>query len=364
MRLLSCFAALAFVVMSASMAKDIVYPDVVPGYEIKFPRDEGSHPQFRTEWWYVTGWLETPQGDPLGFQVTFFRTRPGTQEDNPSRFAAKQVLFAHAALSDPRRGKLLRGERAAREGFGLAYAQPQRLDVGIGDWSLQRIDTDTAANGIYRAVVDAGEFAFDLQLRAQSPPLRNGQRGYSQKGPDAGTASYYYSLPGLQVDGSLRTAAGTQRVRGHAWLDHEWSTAFLDADTHGWDWTAINLDDGSALMVSRMRDAASAQRWAFASQRNAGSDEAQTFTPDEIEWRPLRHWRSPRTGIEYPVEWQVRVGERRIHLRPLMDDQESDTRATTGTIYWEGAVTAFDEQDREVGRGYLELTGYGEKLRF
>lgn len=360
MRLLSYCTALV-VLMCVSAGADVVYPEVVPGHAIEFPRDEGSHPSFRTEWWYVTGWLETPQGNPLGFQVTFFRTRPGTQEDNPSRFAAKQVLFAHAALSDPDRGKLLRGERAAREGFSLAYARPERLDVAIGNWSLQR---DESKADVYRAVVDAADFAFDLELRASSLPLLNGRRGFSQKGPDARAASYYYSLPGLQVDGSLRTAKGTQRVHGHAWLDHEWSTTFLDARTQGWDWTAINLDDGGALMASRMRDSSSAQRWAFASYRQAGSNEAQTFAPDQIEWRVLRRWRSPRTGIDYPVEWQVRMGERRIRLRPLMNDQESDTRATTGTIYWEGAVTAFDEQDRAIGRGYLELTGYGQRLTF
>ncbi len=342
----------------------VIYPTVEPGHRIEFPRDEGSHPTFRTEWWYVTGWLETQDGKPLGFQITFFRTRPGTQEDNPSRFAAKQVLFAHAALSDPRHGKLLRGERAAREGFGLAYAKPDRLDVAIDEWSLRSTDAGESPGAAYRAVATAADFSIDLQLRTQSAPLLNGRDGYSQKGPDASTASYYYSLPGLQVDGSLRTADGTQRVRGHAWLDHEWSTTFLDSGTHGWDWTAINLDDGSALMVSRMRDAASAQRWAFGSHRPAGSSEAQTFTPDQIEWQPLRRWRSPRTGIEYPVEWRVRVGDRTIRLRPLMDDQESDTRASTGIIYWEGAVTAFDEQDRAIGRGYLELTGYGRRLIF
>ncbi|HEY6643824.1 carotenoid 1,2-hydratase [Povalibacter sp.] len=348
----------------SAVAAEVVYLAVVPGYSIEFPRDEGSHPQFRTEWWYVTGWLETPQGEPLGFQVTFFRTRPGTQEDNPSRFAAKQVLFAHAALSDSRRGKLLRGERAAREGFELAYARTGGLDVAIDDWSLRRLDDGDTQTAVYRAVADAADFSLDLQLRAQSPPLLNGNGGYSQKGPDPESASYYYSRPGLQVEGTLRTVAGTQRVRGEAWLDHEWSTAFLDSQARGWDWIGLNLDDGSALMASRIRDAAEAQRWAFASVRSGQTGEVQTFAPDEIDWRPLRRWRSPRTGIEYPVEWQVRVGARTLRLRPSMDDQESDTRESTGIIYWEGAVTAFDEQDRAIGRGYLELTGYGAKLRF
>jgi predicted secreted hydrolase len=357
--LLACFLVSALGVMAA----EVSYPAVVPGYEIELPRDEGSHPQFRTEWWYVTGWLETLQGDPVGFQITFFRTRPGTQEDNPSRFAVKQVLFAHAALSDPRRGKLLRGERAAREGFGLAYAQTGQLDVAIDDWSLRRMDDADAKAARYRAVAVAPDFSMDLQLRAESPPVLHGKRGYSQKGPEAHSASYYYSRPGLEVEGSVRTVDGTQRVRGHAWLDHEWSTSFLDSQAQGWDWMGVNLDDGTALMASRMRDTSGMQRWAFATRRSAQLN-VQTFTPDQIEWQPLRRWRSPRTGIEYPVEWSVRVGDQIIRLRPLMDDQESDTRASTGIIYWEGAVTAFDEQDRAIGRGYLELTGYGERLSF
>ncbi len=346
------------VVLAVSLAADASpdYPVVDPAYRIELPRDEGSHPAFRTEWWYVTGWLTTDAGAPLGFQITFFRTRPGTQESNPSRFAARQVLFAHAAISDPRIGKLLRGERSARAGFGLAEAKEGGLDVVIDDWSLRRTEGAT-----YRASAVAEQFALDLDLQSVAPALLNGRQGFSQKGPEASNASHYYSLPQLEVTGSVTIDGRGQAVRGRAWLDHEWSTTFLDPQTQGWDWIGINLDDGGALMVSRMRDTTGRQRWAFGTLRT--SEGVHVFAPDEIEWQGLRRWRSPRTGIEYPIEWQVQIGDRTIRLRPLMDDQESDTRASTGTIYWEGAVTAFDERDREMGRGYLELTGYGDRLR-
>lgn len=355
-------AIAALILCSASAAAPASYPPVVPGLVIEFPRDEGSHPEFRTEWWYVTGWLETAKGEPMGFQVTFFRSRPGTQEDNPSQFAVKQVVLAHAAISDPRNGKLLRAERAARAGFGLAYAMPGKLDVAIDDWSLRRMDEGRIDEATYRTVVADREFSFDLSLKANSPPMLQGTDGYSQKGPDPLSASYYFSRPQLSVSGSVKTDRGEQQVRGTAWLDHEWSTEFLDQKVQGWDWIGVHLDDGSAVMASRLRDPTGNQRWAFGSWRTG--ERMQAFAPDQIEWFPLRRWRSPRTGIEFPVEWRVRIGDRTLTLKPLMDDQENDTRGTTGTIYWEGAVFVFDEQDRPIGRGYLELTGYGERLRF
>ncbi len=347
--------ALLFVLFAANASAQPAYPSVDPAYVIEFPRDEGSHPQFRTEWWYVTGWLETSSGSPVGFQITFFRTRPGTQESNPSRFSAKQVLFAHAALSDPRTGKLLRGERSARAGFGLAESKEGDLDVVLDEWSLRRVDGSD-----YRAVANAEGFSLQLDLRASAPPLLHGKAGFSQKGPETSNASHYYSLPQLEAKGEIEISGRKEAVRGRAWLDHEWSTAFLDPQTHGWDWIGINLADGGALMVSRMRDQHGASRWAFGTLRTPSG--TTTFTPEEIEWRPQRQWRSPRTGIEYPVEWTVRIGDRTIRLQPLMDDQESDTRGSTGTIYWEGAVTAV-EDGRAIGRGYLELTGYGERLK-
>jgi len=354
-------AAITIALVAASLpvlAAPVDYPAVTPGYRIEFPFDEGSHEQFRTEWWYVTGWLEQASGEPLGFQVTFFRTRPGTQENNPSRFAAKQVLFAHAALSNPRTGKLLRGERSAREGFGLASAAAGDLNVAIDDWFLRREGADRG----YRTRVTADAFELDLNWVAVQPALLHGQAGYSQKGPDPVNASYYYSQPQLQIEGQVRMDDRTLQVRGTGWLDHEWSTTYIDVQTQGWDWLGVNLDDGGALMASRMRSADGAQHWAFATWRSA-SGAIQVFSPAQIEWTARRRWRSARTGIEYPVEWQLRMGERVLRLTPLMDDQESDARASTGTIYWEGATRVLDEQLRPLGRGYLELTGYGPRLR-
>lgn len=353
-RVCTAFAVATMVV--SGLRAEVVFPKVVPGYQIEFPRDEGSHPQFRTEWWYVTGWLEGAGGDPIGFQLTFFRTRTGIDENNPSRFALRQVLFAHLAVSDPKRGSLLHHEKSARPGFGLAEAAEGALDVHIDDWRLRR-DGDT-----YLAVAKTSDLQIELKLQPQAPPLLQGDRGFSQKGPNAGSASYYYSLPQLAVTGRVTIEGAEQAVRGVAWFDHEWSGAIVDERAQGWDWIGLNLDDGGALMMFQMRGPQDTELWAAAKLRPAGAAEAISYNPEAVEWEPLRHWRSSRTGVRYPVEWQVTVGDRVLTLRPLMDDQENDASGSTGTIYWEGAVRAF-ENGKPVGRGYLEMTGYAQKMR-
>jgi predicted secreted hydrolase len=340
-------------------AERVAYPEVVAGHSISLPRDEGSHAQFRTEWWYITGWLES-SGKPLGFQVTFFRSRPGIAERNPSRFAAHQLLFAHAAISDPERGELLRAERSARAGFGLAEASEGKLSVHIDDWSLRK-DGD-----VYRTKISAEQFEIELEFSPTQAPLLQGREGFSQKGPDPRSSSYYYSLPQLLTRGTIKTGDAAREVKGTAWFDHEWSSTIMDEDAAGWDWAGLNLDDGSAVMMFQMRNRDGDEHWAAATWRS-GSEGARakssgrSFLPNEIEWNALRSWRSSRTGVQYPIEWRVTLGERALVLKPLMDDQENDARGSTGTLYWEGAVRAYDEAGRPIGRGYLELTGYGKR---
>ncbi len=349
-----CVAVFALV---ASVHAEVRYAPVVPGHAIELPRDEGSHPAFRTEWWYLTGWLHDDTGREFGFQVTFFRHRPGFAEDNPSRFAMKHVLFAHASLSDPAHGKLRRAEKIARAGFGLAEAREGELDVHIDTWSLRR-DAETIV-----AQLDAPEFRFDLSFIAAQPPLLHGRDGFSQKTPDPAAASYYFSLPQLAARGRVTIDGRTHEVQGLAWLDREWFGSVLDEQAQGWDWTGLNFDDGAALMALQMRRPNGEKHWAAATWRDRHG-KVRTYQPDEVTWRVVRTWRSPRTGIEYPVELQVQVGERTVLLRPLMDDQENDARASAGTIYWEGAMRVFDENGRQIGKGYLELTGYGERIQF
>jgi predicted secreted hydrolase len=333
----------------------VAYPTVEPGVRLQFPRDHGSHPMFRTEWWYLTGHVRDASDATMGVQITFFRTRPGIAEDLESRFAPRQILFAHAALALPARGRLLHDQRAARAGFGLAEASERTTGVHIDDWMLERRGDD------YVARIAAREFTLDLAFRVAQPPLPQGDGGVSRKGPQAVQASYYYSIPHLAVRGTVTLGGSSTPVIGVAWLDHEWSSEYLAAEARGWDWTGINLEDGGALMAFRIRNRTAQTFWSGGAYRDA-SGRVTVFEREALRFEALRHWRSPRTNIEYPVAMRVVAGALDVVLEPLMDDQELDTRVSVGTIYWEGAVRA-RIGGTLVGRGYLELTGYGEPLR-
>jgi predicted secreted hydrolase len=337
------------------------YAPVVSGHALEFPADFGSHPDFRTEWWYVTGWLTTAHGTPLGFQVTFFRTKPAIDERNPSAFTPRQILIAHCALSDPALGRLRHDQRIRRAGMGLADAAQGDTRVWIDDWSLQRSAAGNRPAGSYRTDIVAQDFALHLTLTENQPVMPNGEAGFSRKGPEPLAASYYYSEPHLAVSGRISRGASAEAVKGEAWLDHEWSSEYLDEQAAGWDWIGINLDDGGALMAFQIRALDGKPRWAGATLRH-GDGRVQILQPGDVRFAHAREWVSPRTGIRFPSAVSVHVGPDELALTPLIQDQENDARASTGAVYWEGAVTA-DRAGKTVGRGYLEMTGYGERLR-
>lgn len=332
-----------------------VLAPVVPGKTFEFPEDHGAHPDFRIEWWYVTGWLETPANHPLGFQITFFRLATQTDSDNSSRFSPDQLIIAHVALSDPAIGKLLHDQKVARTGFGLAYAKTGNTDVKLDHWTFLR-ETD----GRYQADIKADDFTMKLSLTPSQPLLLQGENGFSRKGPKAAQASYYYSEPHLQVSGAVSYQGKDIAVTGTAWLDREWSSEYLDPDAAGWDWISASLDDGSALMAFQIRGKDDSKIWAYAVLRDA-SGHVQTLTPDQVSFHPIRTWRSARTQAVYPVTTRIRTGETEWKIAPLMDDQELDSRASAGTVYWEGAVT-LTRDGQPAGRGYMELTGYIQLL--
>ena len=328
---------------------------VVPDHKLTFPHDYGAHQDFRIEWWYITGWLETADKKPLGFQVTFFRYATDQNHDNPSRFAAKYLIIAHLALSDPAAGKLMHTEKSAREGFDLAYARSGNTDVKLDDWTLVREE-----DGHYQVDMRTGDFGLKLSLTPTQMVMLQDQNGFSRKGPKLEQASYYYSEPHLSVTGTVFRQNKPVAVTGRAWLDHEWSTAYLDPDADGWDWVGANLDDGSSLMVFQIRKKNGGKVWAYAALRDVSGD-IKFFNPEEVEFTPIRTWQSPHTEAIYPVAMHIRTGAIEWQLTPLLDDQELDSRQSTGSVYWEGAVT-LTRDDQPAGRGYLELTGYVKPL--
>ena len=342
---------------SSRASAQVQYPIVSPR-KLTFPLDHGAHPDYRTEWWYLTGWLDGPAA-PIGFQITFFRTRTTIDPANPSAFAAKQLVIAHAAIADPARGTLLHDERIARTGFGAASVSTEDTDVLLDRWSLRRLPQ----SGVYRSIVAARGFTLELDAQPTQALLLQGEAGYSRKGPLATQASYYYSQPQLTVRARLAREGKSEERIGSGWLDHEWSSTLLSDDAAGWDWIGVNLDDGSALTAFsiRGRQAASAPVHAYASLR-APDGSLRVFGPSEVRLSTLAEWTSPRTRATWPVAREVRIGSRTFITQPLMADQELDSRASSGTVYWEGASRLL-ENGKPVGRGYLEMTGYVAPLR-
>lgn len=358
--------------MAAGLALGAACPVVqaLPPRRLEFPRDHGSHPDLRTEWWYITGQVRAA-GRPWGFQVTFFRSRVEATQGLRSAFAARQLLFAHAALCDVQGQRLLHDQRIARAGFGIAQASEADTAVRLQDWSLVR--KSGASGSRYHAQVEADGFALHLDFDTTKPLLLQGEAGLSRKGPQPDQASYYYSQPQLAVSGTLvlqgqRMEVASPQAAGdnRAWLDHEWSRALMHPEAVGWDWIGMNLFDGGALTAFQLRRGDGSALWAGGSLRTADGA-LQVFAHDAVAFTPLRHWTSLASGARYPVEWSIDTPAGRYRVQALIDGQELDSRASTGAIYWEGLSALRRETgpglSARAGQGYLEMTGYAQALR-
>jgi predicted secreted hydrolase len=345
---------------------------VRPGRVLRWPQDHGAHTGTRIEWWYLTGWLQAGavgvQPAPRwGFQITFFRLRTGLGDELGGRFAPRQLLFAHAALTDlgssAVAGSFRHDQRLARwngvDNTPRAHARQDDAAIALAGWTLQRRPED----GAWQASVVAEDFALDLVASPTQALLLQGEAGFSRKAPGDEHASFYVSQPQLQVAGRVVAAQGKATdVQGRAWLDHEWSDSLLSPGAVGWDWVGINLLDGTALTAFQLRGAAAASPvWAGGSWRPAGQS-ARNFAATDVRFSPGRRWTSPDTGAAYPVDWQLDTPAGAFRVRALRDAQELDSRASTGTVYWEGLAELLDAAGHRVGLGYLEMTGYAGRL--
>jgi predicted secreted hydrolase len=322
----------------------------------EFPRDHGPHPDFRHEWWYVTGHLEADGGARFGFELTFFRyalAPPSQPSPQASSWRANQVYVAHFAITDVSREQFYFAERRERDALQLSGAQAQPLRVWLQDWMLESDGSQWR--------LSAGDAAFTLQLTLspQSAPILNGERGLSRKSANPGAASYYYSIPLLTASGKLKRGSQDLAVRGTAWLDREWGSGALASDQEGWDWFAIQLEDRSALMFYALRKRGGARDPFSAGTWIDPQGARRSLTSAEVDIEVLDHWRSPRGG-SYPARWRLRVPalDLNLELRPELSDQELGTTPR----YWEGAVDVSGEHGaRPVsGQGYVELTGYAQ----
>lgn len=332
----------------------------LPSQALSFPRDFGAHPSLRTEWWYITGCGRQASGSLIGFQLTFFRTRVDPAQSIQSRFAARQLIFAHVAVTDLQGGRLWHDQAIAREGFGLAQAAPHDTELRLDRWHLRREGSVQAST--YRAELPARDIALQLTFRTTQPLLLQGEKGLSRKGPETRQASYYYSQPQLTAQGAISLQGKRLPIEGRAWLDHEWSEEILHPEAVGWDWIGMNLDDGSALTAFSLRRADGSALWAGGSFRSADG-RLRNFAPHDVRMQALRHWTSPLSQARYPVRWQIQIPAGTYQVSALLDNQELDSRRSTGAIYWEGLSELLDAQGRRLGLGYLEMTGYAAPLQ-
>jgi predicted secreted hydrolase len=335
------------------------------GRVLQFPRDHGAHPVQRLEWWYATGWLQTPARELWGFQVTFFRVATGLAlPATGGRLAPRQLLLAHAAVTDVARGQHQHADRMARwsgeSPAGAAVrASVQDADVALQGWTFRR--EGPLSQSVYRTRCEASTLVLDLALHCTQPLLLQGDDGFSRKGPEERQASHYTSETQVRARGVLQL--GERRVdgEGRAWIDHEWSDELLHPEAVGWDWIGMNLDDGSALTAFQLRRRDGSVVWTGGSWRGA-SGPARAFGPQELRFEPLEHWLSAASGARYPVRWRVHTPAGRWVVDALTPSQELDSRRSTGTTYWEGLAALRRDDGTSVGRGYLEMTGYAGRL--
>ena len=318
---------------------------------LSFPADHAVHPGYRNEWWYFTGNLTDPAGRRFGFQFTLFRFAVAPGERLASDFDSDAIWMAHLAVSDVAGKRFISEERFARGALGLAGASAD--EWWLRDWMVTRTDDG------WRLRAQLDEAALDLDLVPRKPIVLQGDAGYSQKGPAQGNASRYYSVTRMAAEGRLVLDGQATRVEGLAWLDREWGSSQLGPGIAGWDWFALQLDDGRDLMLYRLRTEAGE-----ASRFSAGvlvepDGEYRVLSREDFEFEEIRRWRD-RRGVDWPVAWRIRLPAEGMEfdVRPAFDAQR--WYATVG--YWEGAVDVIDPADqRSLGRGYLELSGYADR---
>jgi predicted secreted hydrolase len=370
----------------------------------EFPQDHGPHPEYRQEWWYVTGNLDSATGERFGFELTFFRFAlapegvsrdgavvPGSVATTPagavvsqsaavvpaaspthvspavssSGFAAPtsaaesswrtgQIYMAHFAITDVARQRFRFTQKLSRGAVGLAGATSPPLQVWIDDWSLGTVNSD-GTHWRLRAAESGYELTLDAQALQQ--PVLNGDKGLSQKSSDRGSASYYYSIPRVSVRGRLVRDGQSTDVQGLAWVDREWGSGALGGNEQGWDWFALQLQDGASLMFYALRDHDGRRDSHSAGTWIGPAGQSRPLSSDQVRIDVLDYWKNPG-GDRYPAHWRVRVPSAGIDVdvRPVLPNQE----LIASTRYWEGAVdvTGASAGQKTAGRGYVELVGY------
>jgi len=359
MRHALCVTALlaAVVAALAGAVPDPGWLYVAPGRALALPADHASHPDFRLEWWYYTGNLDAADGRRFGYQLTFFRIGIERQPVNPSAWTVRDLYMAHFALTDVGRGTFHASEALSRQGIGWAGARTDTYSVWNSGWTA-RID-----GGVHRleAADRATGSRISLALEEGKPAALNGSLGFSQKGQDIGNASFYYSLTRMPTRGTITIDRQQIEVRGSSWMDHEFGTSLLEQGQTGWDWFSLQLDDGTDVMLYRLRRTDGSMDPHSSGTLSERDGRTQPLDLNRTVFTPGATWRSPATSATYPVAWRVSVPSASLDLvvSAVVDGQEL-AGLPSGVAYWEGAIDVSGTRAGHAvrGRGYLEMTGY------
>ena len=340
------------------------FQQAVPGYKFTFPADHAAHPNYRTEWWYYTGHLQTTTGKRYGYQLTFFRHRVDSDglAINPSKWFADNVYMAHMAITDETAKRFVYGEKLNRAALGLAGAAEQRYHVWNEDWVAERLGT------VQHLVGEIPGYKLNLIVTPLKPPVLHGaaQDGLSQKGEGKGHASHYYSFTRLKTEGVLHTSEGVFEVEGLSWMDHEFGSSQLTESQVGWDWFSVQLANNYELMLYHMRhkDGSIDPHSSGTLIRPDGT--SVHLRRDDVQVQSHTQWKSPKSGAVYPQRWTIRIPlvDLTLHLEPVLAAQELVTDNSTRVTYWEGSVTVSGSIQGQAtdGVGYVELTGYVQRV--
>ena len=324
-----------------------------------FPSDHADHPEFRNEWWYFTGNLQNEVGRPFGFQVTLFRNSlvPEAPEESGSPWRTNQLYMGHLALSDIQEDRFYHAERFQRSALGLAGVDAQPLRIWLDDWEIKGVSKDPMK---WQLFAKTEEFGINLEVTPIKPLVLQGNQGLSQKGKEPGNASYYYSFTRMIASGEVITPDGIFDVTGSSWLDREWSTSVLESNQVGWDWFALQLNDGTDLMYYQLRDKAGKPSEQSSGKLVNPNGESRNLNFEEVALKVVEFWKSPNSGASYPAGWILKLASENLDLEisPRMSDQELQTTVS----YWEGSVRVQGTQNGQPiqGFGYVEMTGYDQ----
>jgi predicted secreted hydrolase len=355
-RLLVCFIIFLVPGAPGTGAAD-PFPKAQPGRVWQFPADHGAHPEYQTEWWYWVGRLKSAQGETFGYQLTFFRValrRPAPRARSAWRL--NTVYFAHLAVSDPGKAKFQFREKAGRGALGLSGAEPGHLKVWIDDWQAEQVGE------AFQLRAPDGPLGLELKLTPKKPPALHGEGGFSRKAAKFEAASYYYSITRLDTRGYLTLNGRHQPVAGESWMDHEFFTGAMAPGLVGWNWLALQLNDGREVMLYLLRQQDGTLDPASSGTIVDPAGNTSHLKLTDFQVKATGTWKSPHSGATYPAGWRVKIPAAGLNLTltPTMADQEVRAGAPAQVSYWEGQVNIQGQKEHKPisGQGYVELTGY------